>query len=48
MTAWVIPIVLAYIPGLVIGFMAFTLLITYRELPLSRRRERGCAANGLP
>jgi biofilm PGA synthesis N-glycosyltransferase PgaC len=33
--AWVIPIVLAYIPGLVIGFMAFTLLITrYRPLPL--------------
>jgi biofilm PGA synthesis N-glycosyltransferase PgaC len=33
--AWVIPIVLAYIPGVVIGFMAFTLLITrYRPLPL--------------
>src|SRR6478736_8400612 len=33
--AWVIPIFLAYIPGLVIGFMIFTLLITrYRELPL--------------
>ena len=26
--AWVIPIFLAYIPGLVIGFMIFTLLIT--------------------
>ena len=33
--AWVIPIFLAYIPGLVIGFMIFTLLITrYEELPL--------------
>jgi len=33
--AWVIPIFLAYIPGLVIWFMIFTLLITrYRELPL--------------
>ena len=33
--AWVIPIFLAYIPGLVIGFMIFTLLITrYQELPL--------------
>jgi poly-beta-1,6-N-acetyl-D-glucosamine synthase len=34
--AWVIPILLAYIPGLVIGFMVFTLLITrYRVLPLA-------------
>src|SRR5262245_25033702 len=33
--AWVIPFFLAYVPGLVIGFMIFTLLITpYRELPL--------------
>ena len=32
---WVIPLFLAYIPGLVIGFMIFTLLITrYQELPL--------------
>ena len=32
---WVIPLFLAYIPGLVIGFMVFTLLITrYRPLPL--------------
>ena len=32
---WVIPLFLAYIPGLVIGFMVFTLLITrYQELPL--------------
>lgn len=30
--AWVIPIMLAYIPGLVIGFMVFTLLLSrYRE-----------------
>ena len=34
--AWVIPIFLAYVPGLVIGFMIFTLLITrYQELPLT-------------
>jgi poly-beta-1,6-N-acetyl-D-glucosamine synthase len=33
--AWVIPILLAYIPGLVMGFMIFTLLITrYQELPV--------------
>src|SRR4249919_1797804 len=33
--AWVIPIFLAYIPGLIIWFMIFTLLITrYEELPL--------------
>jgi biofilm PGA synthesis N-glycosyltransferase PgaC len=33
--AWVIPLFLAYIPALVIGFMIFTLLITrYRGLPL--------------
>ena len=32
---WVIPIFLAYVPALVIGFMIFTLLITrYEELPL--------------
>jgi poly-beta-1,6-N-acetyl-D-glucosamine synthase len=32
---WVTPLFLAYIPGLVIGLMVFTLLITrYRELPL--------------
>jgi hypothetical protein len=36
MLAWVIPVFLAYVPGLVIGFMAFTLLITrYRERPLA-------------
>ena len=34
--AWVIPIFLAYVPGLVIGFMVFTLLINpYRELSLA-------------
>ena len=34
--AWVIPVFLAYVPGLVIGFMMFTLLITrYREIPLT-------------
>lgn len=33
--AWVIPLFLAYIPALVIGFMISTLLITrYREPPL--------------
>ena len=32
---WVIPILLAYVPGLVIGFMLFTLLVNpYRELEL--------------
>jgi biofilm PGA synthesis N-glycosyltransferase PgaC len=37
--AWVIPIFLAYIPGLVIGFMIATLLITrYQELPLKPPR----------
>jgi poly-beta-1,6-N-acetyl-D-glucosamine synthase len=34
--AWVIPTLLAYIPGLVIGFMAFTLLLLrYREPELA-------------
>jgi poly-beta-1,6-N-acetyl-D-glucosamine synthase len=33
--AWVIPVFLAYLPALVIGFMIFTLLITrYQRLPL--------------
>jgi poly-beta-1,6-N-acetyl-D-glucosamine synthase len=36
---WVIPLFLAYIPGLVIGFMIFTLVITrYQELPLEPPR----------
>jgi poly-beta-1,6-N-acetyl-D-glucosamine synthase len=30
--AWLIPVTLAYVPGLVIGFLMFTLLVTrYRE-----------------
>jgi biofilm PGA synthesis N-glycosyltransferase PgaC len=34
--AWVIPVLLAYVPGLVIGFMIFTLLLNpYRELSLA-------------
>ena len=45
--AWVIPIFLAYIPGLVIGFMISTLLITrYQELPLSLRGATGQKASG--
>jgi hypothetical protein len=33
--SWVIPILLAYIPGLVIGFLCFTLLLTrYSPPPL--------------
>jgi biofilm PGA synthesis N-glycosyltransferase PgaC len=33
--AWVVPLFLAYVPSLVIGFMIFTLLITrYWALPL--------------
>ena len=31
--AWVIPILLAYIPGLLIGFLAFTLLILRYRVP---------------
>jgi hypothetical protein len=42
MLAWVIPVFLAYVPGLVIGFMAFTLLITrYRD------ETAGCPPRGL-
>lgn len=37
--AWLIPIVLAYIPGVVIGFMIFTLLVNpYHELSLAPPR----------
>ena len=37
--AWVIPIFLGYIPGLIVWFMIFTLLITrYQELPLEAPR----------
>jgi biofilm PGA synthesis N-glycosyltransferase PgaC len=38
--AWVIPILLAYIPGLVIGFLCFTLLLT-RYQPPSLRAPTG-------
>ena len=42
-----IPIFLAYIPGLVIWFMISTLLITrYQELPLCLRGATGQKANG--
>ena len=45
--AWVIPIFLAYIPGLIIWFMIFTLLITrYQELPSKLPRATGPKANG--
>ena len=45
--AWVIPIFLAYIPGLVIGFMIFTLLITpYQELALEPPSGAGPTASG--
>ena len=38
-TAWVIPVLLAYIPGLIIGFLCFTLLLTrYRPPPLDPPR----------
>jgi len=35
--AWVVPIMLAYIPGLVIGFMCFTLLLTRYRPPVLER-----------
>ena len=44
---WVIPLFLAYIPGLVIGFMVFTLLITrYQALPLEPPEGTGPKASG--
>ena len=44
---WVIPIFLAYIPGLVIWFMIFTLLITrYEQLPLEPPAGSGMRASG--
>ena len=47
--AWVIPILMAYIPGLVIGFMCFTLILSrYRPPPSDRRRARGRPASGRP
>ena len=45
--AWVIPILLAYIPALVIGFMLFTLLVNpYRELELVAPPGPGRQAGG--
>ena len=45
--AWVIPIFLAYIPGLVIGFMIATLLITgTRNSRWSLREATGPKASG--
>jgi poly-beta-1,6-N-acetyl-D-glucosamine synthase len=42
--AWAIPLLLAYVPGLVIGFMLFTLLLTrYDELPLTAADGRWTA-----
>ena len=47
--AWVIPLFLAYIPGLVIGFMASTLIVTpYHRLGSARRRGRGRTVSGRP
>jgi biofilm PGA synthesis N-glycosyltransferase PgaC len=44
---WVIPIFLAYVPALVIGFMIFTLVITrYEQLPLEP--PDGDGADGWP
>ena len=44
--AWTIPILLAYLPGLVVGFMVFTLLLSpYREVPLTP--PRGAWPDGL-
>src|SRR6478736_1642662 len=44
---WVIPIFLAYVPALVIGFMIFTLVITrYEQLPLEP--PDGDRADGWP
>ena len=40
--AWVIPIMLAYIPGVLIGFLAFTLLT-----PRYRAPDAGAARRAL-
>ena len=46
--AWVIPILLAYIPGLVIGFMIFTLLVNPlpRDASCLSQRALACRASG--
>lgn len=45
--AWVIPILLAYIPGLVIGFMLFTLITLRYRVPVpDRRSARGRPGRG--
>ena len=44
--SWVIPVMLAYIPALVIGFMCFTLLLTRYWPPPQARRAHGLAAGG--
>ena len=45
--AWVIPILLAYIPGVVIGFLIFTLLtLRYRVPSLEPPTGPGRRASG--
>jgi hypothetical protein len=44
-SAWVIPLVLAYIPGVVIGLLCFT-LIPARHQPPSLRPPEGPRPNG--
>ena len=47
--AWVIPMMLAYIPGLVIGFLVSTLLtLRYRVPSLEAPPGRGRMASGRP
>ena len=47
--AWVIPICLAYVPGLVIGFMISTLVLTrYRERPPALPAGTGPRPAGRP
>ena len=45
--SWVIPVLLAYVPGVVIGFLCATLLLTrYRPPPLDPPGARGRPASG--
>ena len=45
--AWVIPICMAYIPAVVIGFMCFTLILTrYQPPPCAPPRVPGRAVTG--